>query len=167
MKAIFKVFETAIDKINKYSLYLAAIFIFLSTFLAAVNAILRFSIGAGFPWSEELSSYFVVMLVFIALPNLEYTNRQLSIGVLNSFVHNPTVLKGIAIFRGLITLGFLGMLVKLGIDITQKAHMRETVTFVLQMPRFLLYGTVTLFFVIAILSWVIVICKKGEFKNAD
>ena len=153
------------DTINRLSVYIGALFIFLSTLLAAINAILRFTIGAGFPWSEELCSYFVVMLVFICIPYLEYSDKQLSIGVLNSILKNKTAKKVITIIRGLFTLGFLAVLVYLGVEVAQKAFDRETVTFVLQIPRFILYSIVTAFFALAIISWIIVICRKGEFRD--
>lgn len=155
-----------IDKVNKFLLTIAAIFIFLSTVLAALNAILRFTVGAGFPWAEEACSYLIVMLVFVGVSYLEYTDNQLCIGVLNGVLKSDKIKNIITIIRGLITIGFMGMLVYYGVQVTQKAYLRDTVTFVLQMPRFILYGIVTLCFIIAILSWlVIIIFKKGAIKE--
>lgn len=157
---------SALDKINKFLLSVAAVFICVSTFFAAINAILRFTVGAGVPWSEELCSYLIVMLVFIAISYLEYTDKQLSIGILNNFLKNDLAKRVITIIRGLITMGFLGMLFYYGLEVTQKAYERNTVTFVLQMPRFILYGIVTVCFAIAIISWIVnIIIRKGEIKD--
>ncbi len=152
--------------INRNLVRLGAIFIFISTLLAAVNAILRFTVGAGFPWSEELCSYLIVLSVFVLISYLEFTDKQLCIGVLNGFLKNESIKRVITIVRGLITMGFMGMLAYYGVLVTQKAFSRMTVTFVLQMPRFILYGIVTACFILAILSWIVIIFfEKGDIKE--
>jgi len=65
-----------------------------------------------------------------------------------------------------VTLVFDGILIYYGVKVTKTACMRETVTNVMHMPRFIIYGIVTASMIIAFLSWIVIlVCRKGEFEE--
>lgn len=153
-------------KLNHVMLGICGVFIAAATLLAAVNAILRFTIGAGFAFSDELCVYLIATMVFVGMGYLEYTDNHLTIDIFNSTVKNPVIKKIVLYIRGLVTIIFDGMLVYYGIKVTKTAFLRETVTNVMHMPRFIIYAVVTFSMAVALLSWVVIlICRKGEFEE--
>jgi len=80
-------------KLNHIMLGICGVFIAVASLLAAVNAILRFTLGAGFVFSDELCVYLIATMVFIAMGYLEFTDNHLTIDIFNSTVKNPVVKK--------------------------------------------------------------------------
>lgn len=153
-------------KVNRFMLGICGVFIAAATLLASINAILRFTIGAGFTFSDELCVYLVATMVFIAMGYLEFTDNHLTIDIFNSTVKNPVIKKVVLYLRGIVTLIFDGMLIGYGIKVTKTAYLRETVTNVMHMPRFIIYAIVTFSMLVAFLSWIVIlVCRKGEFEK--
>lgn len=153
-------------KLNRIMLGVCGVFIAAATLLAAVNAILRFTIGAGFAFSDELCVYLIATMVFVAMGYLEFTDNHLTIDIFNSTVKNPIVKKIVLYIRGLVTIIFDGVLIYYGIKVTRTAILRETVTNVMHLPRYIIYGIVTFSMIVALLSWIVIlICRKGEFEE--
>ena len=153
-------------KVNRFMLGICVVFIAAATLLASINAILRFTIGAGFTFSDELCVYLVATMVFIAMGYLEFTDNHLTIDIFNSTVKNPVIKKVVLYLRGIVTLIFDGMLIGYGIKVTKTAYLRETVTNVMHMPRFIIYAIVTFSMMVAFLSWIVIlVCRKGEFEK--
>lgn len=152
-----------INKLNVLLFILSGCFIGISTFVASINGILRYSINFNFPWAEELCTYLVVIMVFMMQPYLETRDEQLCIGFLSAKLKNPLVKKAIFIFRGLITIFILGLLVKYGIAVVERTYETKAVTYMLQIPRYLLYAITTGSFILVILGWLgVILLNKGE-----
>lgn len=152
-----------IRKVNAVIGTVAGVFLGISVFFATINAFVRYGLGSSFPWAEEFCTYLVVILVFLVQPWLESTDEQLSIGILNSKLKNEKVRKAIFVFRGIITVIIFYFLVKFGIYVIEKAYISKTVTYVLQIPRYILYAITTCIFGLVIVEWLAVILfNKGE-----
>ena len=54
-------------KLNHIALTICGIFIALAGVLASVNAILRFTRGTGFAFSDEMCVYLIALMIFIAM----------------------------------------------------------------------------------------------------
>jgi TRAP-type C4-dicarboxylate transport system permease small subunit len=162
MKAIDNFFWN----LNRALMGICGVFIALAATLASINAILRFTRGAGFSFSDEICVYTIALLVFIAFGYLDLTDGHLTIDVVSVIVKNATAKKIMLYLRGCFTLIFEGMLVYYGIRVTKIAYARLTVTNVMHVPRFYIYGIVTAALAISFLSWlVILLCRKGEFEK--
>ncbi len=162
MKKISNIFL----KINRIALAICGCFCAAATLLAAINAILRYTIGAGFVFSDELCVYLIACMVFIALGYLEFTDNHLTIDIFNSVVKNPIIKKIVLYVRGGITMIFYIILIHHGLEMTTKAFTRHIVTNVLRMPRGIIYLIVVVSMILAVASWVVImICRKGEFEE--
>jgi len=153
----------AIKSINNKILALAGIFLFLSTALAVVNAVMRFSNLGGIAWGEEVSTLLVVVMVFLSQSFLEYNDDQLCISILQSTLKNDKWKRFFHIIRGLATLFMTGLLLYYAVPVTVKAYERNLVTQVLHFPRYILYGFMIINFVLTIISWLATIfLAKGK-----
>lgn len=140
-------------------------FIGLATALAAMNAILRF-FGLGLGWADEMYVYLVVLMVYICLPQLEGTGDQLCITAIDSWVKNPIGQRILNYIRGIITSVALCVIAYYGFNVMLKAFKRNQLTYILQLPKGVLYGIVMLCLFITVIVWlVIMICNKGEFDH--
>ena len=148
-------------KLNHIALTICGIFIALAGVLASVNAILRFTRGTGFAFSDEMC-----VMIFIAMGYLEYSDNHLTIDIFNTTVKNPVIKKIVLYIRGIITLIFDGMLIRYGLIVTSAAYRYGSVTNVMQIPRFYIYGIVTASMILAFASWIVLlVCRKGEFEQ--
>lgn len=153
-------------KLNQIMLGICGVFVAVASFLASINAILRFTKGAGFAFSDEMCTYLIALMVFLAMGYLEYTDNHLTIDIFNSSVKNPVIRKVVLYCRGIVTMVFDGMLIYYGITVTKTAYIRETVTNVMQIPRCYIYGIVTASMIVAFATWVVLlVCRKGEFEQ--
>lgn len=144
---------------------ISGIFIGLATALAAMNAILRF-FGMGLGWADEMYVYLVVLMVYIGLPQLEGTGDQLCITAIDSWVKNPIGQRILNYIRGIITSVALCVIAYYGFNVMLKAFKRNQLTYILQLPKGVLYGIVMLCLFITVIVWlVIMICNKGEFDH--
>lgn len=150
---------------RSFLMTVSAAFIGLSTLLATVNAIARF-MSKGIPWTEELCAYFVVMLVYFALPQLEGSGDQLCITAIDMVVKGKTGQRILNYLRGVFTGAAMLLLSYYGFQVMMKAVQRSQVTYVLQFPKSVLYGAATFCLAITVIVWlVIMICNKGEFDE--
>ncbi len=134
-----------------------------STFLAALNAILRYGFKAGMPWSEEVCTYLCILLTFLAISWLETEDRHLSIDIFNTTVKSEVVKKIIYIVRGIITLGIFAILIKSGFGTIKSTFQTQAVTYVLQIPRYILYTIVVGSYALFIIGWLaILFCNRGS-----
>ncbi len=143
----------------------SAAFIAMATALATLNALAR-RLALGVAWSEELTSYFVVLLVYLAIPYLEGNGDQLCITAIDLAVKSDTGQRILNYIRGLVTSAACVMLTYYGFVVTLTAFERSQVTYVLHMPKGILYGIATLTLALTVIVWlVIMICNKGEFDE--
>ena len=144
---------------------ISALLIAVATALATLNAIVRFA-GKGFTWSEELCSYCIVLMVYLAIPYLEGAGDQLCISAIDLWVKGKTGQRILNYIRGIITSVIMVVLGYLGLDVMMKAFKRNQVTYVLQMPKGVLYAIAMICIVVALVVWVVLmLCNKGDFDH--
>lgn len=145
---------------------ISAILIAVATGFAAFNALTRFFLDLTFNWAEELCTYCVVLMVYLAIPILEHTGDQLCITAIDMWVKGSLGQRILNYVRGLITGAAMVILGWHGVDVMLKAFKRSQVTYILQLPKGILYAIAMGCIAIAVLVWLIImICNKGEFDN--
>ncbi len=146
---------------------LSAILLAVSTVFATVNAIARFTAG-GFTWAEELCAYCLVLMTYLAIPQLEGAGDQLCITAIDSVVKNPIAQRILNYVRGIITCGALGIVSYYGFQVMQNAFKRSQYTYVLQMPKGVLYGIAVVAMAAGVLTWIVImVCNKGKFDRKE
>ena len=144
----------------------SAILIAVATGFAAFNSLTRFFLSVTFNWAEELCTYCVVMMVYLAIPILEHTGDQLCITAIDLWVKGSLGQRILNYIRGLITGAAMVFLGWHGITVMLKAFKRHQITYILQLPKGVLYAIVLVCIAVTILAWLIImICNKGEFDN--
>lgn len=155
------------ERVDGVLLLISALLLLIATALAVVNAVVRFARLGNITWAEELNTIFMIMLVFIAQPALEYKDKQLSIGILQSVLKSEKAKRFFIILRGVITMGIVGYLLFFCIKVTGNAIKYNYVTSVLFFPRKYLFGCIIVSYIVLILSWLVTIfCKGGNFGEA-
>lgn len=141
---------------------ISAVLIAIATALATVNAIARF-FGEGFTWTEELCSYCIVLMAYLAIPHLEGANDQLCISAIDLWVKGKVGQTILNYIRSLVTSVVLVVMGWHGVDVMLKAFRRNQLTYVLHMPKGILYAIAMVCLVVGVLTLlVIMICNKGE-----
>lgn len=145
---------------------ISAALIAVATGFAAFNALTRFFLDLTFNWAEELCTYCVVLMVYLAIPGLEHTGDQLCITAIDLWVKGSLGQRILNYVRGLITGAAMVILGWNGYSVMLKAFKRNQVTYILQLPKGALYAIAMGCMAIAVLVWlVIMICNKGDFDN--
>ncbi len=146
---------------------ISVVFITIATALAAVNSILRF-VGVGFPWADELYVYLIVLMVYLALPQMEGAGDQLCISAIDSWIKGEKGKKILNYFRQIVTCGALTLLAYYGMQVMIKAFTRKQLTYILMLPKGILYAIAVISIAAAIFALlVIMIFNKGEFDDAS
>jgi TRAP-type C4-dicarboxylate transport system permease small subunit len=134
-----------------------------ATLLAAVNAICRYALNHSIVWAEELSTYICVLIVFVALAWMESEDRQLKIDIFNEKVKNEALKRAIFVLRGLVTLAIFALLIYSGFHTIVSTYNTHSVTYVLKIPRFILYIFVVFSYVFASIGWLgVLLLNKGR-----
>lgn len=158
MQAIMK----ATGNVRRLLMTISAILIAVSSAFATINAIARFTFS-GFSWAEEICTYCIVLMVYLALPQLEGTGDQLCISAIDLLVKGETAQRILNYIRGIITSITMAVLCYNGLQVMLKAFKRSQVTFVLQLPKCALYGIATACIAITLIIWLaLMVCNKGE-----
>ena len=151
--------------VRRFLFTISAILIAAATALATLNAVVRF-FGMGFIWAEELCSYCIVLMVYLAIPHLEGSGDQLCISAIDALVKGKTGQRILNYIRGVITSVIMVVLGYHGFDVMMKAFKRSQVTYVLQMPKGALYAVAMACILVALVVWVVLmLCNKGEFDE--
>ena len=74
-------------------LIFAGFILFVSVFLMTINTICRKWLGFAILWCDELCQYAAIEACFFSMPYLLMHNKQLSVGLLQSIIHNQLVLR--------------------------------------------------------------------------
>ena len=152
--------------VNKSLFLISAILIAIATGFAAFNAITRFFLDLTFNWAEELCTYCVVLMVYLAIPRLEFTGDQLCITAIDLWVKGEVGQRILNYVRGLITGVTMVILGWNGVSVMLKAFKRHQITYILQLPKGVLYAIAMGSIFLAVLAWVIImICNKGGFDD--
>ncbi len=134
--------------------YLSAILLSASTILSLINVITRSFLSFSTPWIEEISCYFVAIMMFIMIPVLEYKDDQLTISFLDEMLRKvPVARKIIFVFRGLVTIFFYVLLVKAGFSVVARNFEIVSATPILHIPYGWLYTIETGAFILVIVYW--------------
>lgn len=144
----------------------SAVLIAAATGFAAFNAITRFFLDLTFNWAEELCTYCVVLMVYLVIARLEFTGDQLCITAIDLWVKNATAQRVLNYIRGILTGAALTILGWHGISVMLKAFKRHQVTYILRLPKGILYAVALGCLAITVLVWlVLMICNKGDFEH--
>ena len=158
-----KAFRSVVGKIMDILFTVSAALLGASTLMTFVNSICRKLLSFSFPWSEELSTYGVVISIFFALPYLELRDEQLCIKLFSSIVKEKTVIKTIFVLRGLLTLALCYFAGRYGFAAALAAVKTNVETFILHWPKAIFYYIAASGFCLVLVSWItILLFNKGD-----
>ena len=141
----------------------AGALVLLAVILACVNVVSRYCFNHSFSWAEEFCTYLCTLVVFLVFAWLETEDQQLCIDLVTSTVKNKTVLLVLYILRGIVTLVITALLIRYGVTALVKAYDMGTVTYVMKLPRYIMYGVVIFGYVCVMLGWLSVLfLNKGR-----
>ena len=141
----------------------AGFMILLAAFFACVNSVSRYFFDHSFSWAEELCTYICTLVVFLTFAYLETEDQQLCIDLLTSTVKNKTALLVLYILRGIVTLVVTAILIRFGFSSMLSAYKLGTVTYVLHLPRYIMYCVVLFGYVCVMLGWLsVLLFNKGR-----
>ncbi|MCG9968196.1 TRAP transporter small permease [Pelotomaculum terephthalicicum JT] len=141
--------------------FIAGIFLGVSTFIVAINAVLRYGFSHALPWIDELSILLIVMLIFIIQIQLEAKNDQLSIDVIDSFLKKHPVIKRIfGVIRWALTITLYFMIVKAGLGIIQQNYELKSATPILEWPQYLLFAIVAACMTLTIITCIVNLARE-------
>jgi len=149
-----------VDRINSSLVSVSALFLAVSVTFSTLNALGRYFFNFHYPWADEFNSFLIVFAVFLTQGWLERRDDQLTIGVLENVVKNRLVLRAVFVLRGIVTMAIFGIFVRYGIFMVENAYASQVVTFMLQIPRYILYAITT-----AIFCWIIVVWLSMILSN--
>lgn len=159
-----KKFVGAMAKVDDVFLLISAVFLIVTTILAVINAFVRFTKMGNITWAEELNTILMILLVFLGQPSLEFNDKQLCIGILQSMLKKESAKRLFVIVRGIITIGVTLFLMFYCFKVTGNAIKFGYVTSVLFFPRKYLFMCMIAAYLLIVLSWAVTIfCKKGAF----
>ncbi len=151
-----KTVYNAMAKISGYAMLCAAVF-------ACINVICRYIFNHSFNWAEEICTYVVVLCVFITFAWLETEDQQLCIDIVTSSVKNKKTLLVLYILRGIVTLVIISILIYFGWSSMLTAQKLGTATYVLKIPRYIMYAIVLVGYVCVWLGWLsVLLLNKGR-----
>lgn len=131
--------------------------------LACINVVSRYCFDHSFSWAEELCTFVCTLIVFLTFAYLETEDQQLCIDLVTSMVKNQKILLVLYILRGIVTLVITALLVKYGIDSTLSAFDLGTRTYVMKLPRFVMYGVAVFGYACVMLGWLsVLLMNKGR-----
>ena len=151
------------EKINNFLLAISSIFLLITTVLAVCNAVVRFGRLGNLTWAEELNTILMILLVYAAQPALEFNNKQLIIGILQSALKNQKAKQFFIILQGIITIAIVSILLFNCYKVIGTAAKFNYVTSVLFFPRKYLFGFMFVSYLAIILSWLVnIFCRHGK-----
>jgi TRAP-type C4-dicarboxylate transport system permease small subunit len=161
-----KIFSKIMSVLTKIMLTIGGIFCLFSMLLNSANAFMRYVFNSPIVFGDELAMYCVILMVFLTLPFLELHNEQLSISFILGPVKSEKGRTILIYFRGLVTLGLTSLMVIAGYDATMRSFNRNVITAILRLPKGALYGIVVVCFIIAAVSWILIMLRKGLYSSA-
>jgi len=150
-----------VKKVNEILIMISVVFLICSTVLTTINAILRKLFSQGFPWAEELATYLVVMMVFLGLSWLENYDKNLCIGIIDTFI-GEKARKANRTLRGLVTIFIMVIMLRYGLVVMVNMYQSQMVTYALQVPKLYFFLTMIIGFFMIVVVWVaLIVCKRG------
>jgi len=162
-------FVKGLYAVNKVMFLISAMLLAASIFVTFFNVIVRkfFHGLGGFTWAEEISAYACVLMLFIGVAYLEFTNQHLSIGILSSVIKNKKaqaiVDQATRIFRGAVTLFLLIIVIRSGLIVLRNMYTSNMLTYAMQLPKLYFFTPMLIGFVMVVVVWVtILVFYKGK-----
>jgi len=169
-----KPFVRGIYAINKTMFLISTLLLGASVFITFFNVIVRkfFSFTGGLIWPEELATYCCVLMLFIGVSYLEFTNQHLSIGIIGSLIKNEKahdiVEQVLRIFRAAVTFVLLAIVLRYGLIVLQNMYQTNMVTYAMLVPKIIYFIPMLFGFAMTIVVWItILIFYKGKEVNYD
>jgi len=151
-----KTIYNAMAKISGFAMLGAAIF-------ACINVFCRYLLNHSFNWAEELCTYVIVLCVFFTFAWLETEDQQLCIDIVTASVKNKKTLLVLYILRGIVTLAIISILIYYGWSSMITAQQLGTATYVLKIPRYIMYALVLIGYACVIIGWLsVLLLNKGR-----
>ena len=162
-KEVFmKICRSTVSKVTGFLFTISSILLGGVTLLTFINSVLRRFFSTSLVWSEELSTYCIVLALFLSLASLELRDEQLCIGIMNNIIKNKIVLKCLFILRGVVTAAICFLVGMHGLTAAQAAARAQLQTFILRWPLAALYYITVGAFWLAVVSWITIFINKGE-----
>lgn len=108
-----------IDKIINVSLkiFKALMVVLMSVMVVSMflQVVTRYALGKGFAWTEELSRFANVWMVFIGAAVLSFSDEHIQVTILDEMLKG-NALKALKLFKALVFIIYSSLIVKVGID---------------------------------------------------
>ena len=150
----FKRLEMAVSGIGGFLL-------FVSTILAATNAICRYGLRVSLSWADEVCVFSIVISVFLMQMRLEANREQLSIAIIDPLLEKYPLFKTIVFWiHAVLLVSLWTIFVSVGLDVIKMNYDISTVTSLLMFPMWIIYAAYTLGMALIIVAWIYLIQKK-------
>jgi|GEM_PF-4091783 len=167
-------FVKSLFAVNKTMFLISTLLLGASVFITFFNVIVRkfFTFTGGLIWPEELATYCCVLMLFIGVSYLEFTNQHLSIGIIGSLVKNEKardiVEQVLRIFRAAVTFVLLALVLRYGVVVLQNMYHTNMLTYAMYVPKIIYFIPMLFGFAMTIVVWVtILVFYKGKEVKYD
>lgn len=124
-------------------LYLfSLILLCLYTTIAFINVIARYVFFKPYAWTEEITTFFFVLGVYLCQVNLEASNKQLSISFVAAKIKNKALLNILYVLKQVFIAAIFLLLIKEAIPVIERNYLFDTSTVILRIPMWPLYTVV-------------------------
>lgn len=111
MTIIDKIIRWSVEVIKVLMVFLMSVMV-ISMFFQVVS---RYAFGAGFAWTEELSRFANVWMVFLGAAALAFSDEHIQVTILDSMLKGGA-LKALKIFKAIVYIIYSILITKVGID---------------------------------------------------
>ena len=162
-------FLKAIAKVDDILFTIATVFLAGGCGLAVINALFRKAFNMALPWAEELSTYLVVMMLFLAFAHLERLDRHLCIDILMTSLRNKEKARRFfRVLRSVWTIIVMAILLWYGVFLAHNMVLSQVSTYVLRWPRAPFFMILLVGYAMTVLVYVNIIVKRGgEFDDSN
>lgn len=115
--------STIIDYLVKMENGSIILFFILLTIMSSLQVLFRYVFRISAPWTEELSRYFMIWMVFIGAGWATHAENHIAINVIDLFLKNKKIIK------------FVEVLTALALSVFSFVFLRSALTYILQIIR--------------------------------
>lgn len=120
MKFLFTISDT-LDKLSKF---LMTVFLGAMTVVLFSQVVSRYIFNAGLAWSEELSRFLMIWMVFMGASVVAKERTQISVTALEEFI--PHIKKILTIFQKIIVIIFMVLIIRIAMETLGIAKMQTS-----------------------------------------
>ena len=135
--------------------------------LGVIQILFRFLLNFSLSWTEELSRYTFILLVYVGAALGFKRKRHVRVEIIDLYV-SPKRLGYIKTFNEILIILFLGLVGYQGLGIVKTAYSLNQTSPALRIPMYLIYGIIPVTFIISAVRLIEVIIKryrKNSLKN--